>query len=488
MSDWFLPETERPWSGGNLVIPRVHGAEYFGRLLDAVRATERGDQVYFTDWRGDADELLADGGSTVGELLADAARRGVEVRALLWRSHSQKAHFSEQQNQELGTQINEAGGQALLDERVRRGGSHHQKMVVVRYVGRPVDDRAFVGGIDLCHGRRDDAVHLGDPQPLPLDRRYGPRPPWHDAMVEIRGPAVVDVLATFTQRWNDPTRLDRPGRHRRLVQRSADLPAHPRPLDDPPGSPPPVAGPHLVQILRTYPCKRPPFPFAPEGERTIARAYERAFQRAERLVYLEDQYLWSDLVARALADALQRSPTLQVIAVVPRFPDQDGLISGPPNRLGQLAAMELLAEAGGDRFAVYDLQNTEGTPVYVHAKVCIVDDEWMTCGSDNFNRRSWTHDSELTCAVVDPSGALHRQLRVALWSEHLGLPSDDARLADLNGAGALWRSRSRDAGSRAKAHEPKPVSRLMRLWAGPMYRALYDPDGRPREMRGSTQF
>jgi phosphatidylserine/phosphatidylglycerophosphate/cardiolipin synthase-like enzyme len=488
VSDWFLPEQERPWSGGNLVIPRVHGAEYFARLLDTVQATERGDQVFFTDWRGDADELLADGGVTVGELLGDAARRGVRVRALLWRSHSDKAKFSAQENQRLGAQINDAGGQALLDQRVRRGGSHHQKMVVVRHAARPPEDVAFVGGIDLCHGRRDDTAHMGDLQPQLLDRRYGPRPPWHDAMVEIHGPAVVDVLGTFIQRWNDPTRLDNRSPYRRLVQRSAAMPAQPMPLDDSRGSAPPRAGSHLVQLLRTYPSKQPPFPFAPEGERTIARAYERAFRRAARLVYVEDQYFWSDLVARTLAEALQRSPALQVIAVVPRFPDQDGRVSGPPNRLGQLAAMEMLAEAGGDRFAMYDLQNEAGTPVYVHAKVCIVDDEWMTCGSDNFNRRSWTHDSELTCAVVDPAGLLPRQLRVALWSEHLGLPPDDPRLTDLDGAGALWRARSRDPGSRAKSHDPRPVSRLARLWAGPMYRAVYDPDGRPRGMRSGGKF
>ena len=48
-----------------------------------------------------------------------------------------------------------------------------------------------------------------------------------------------------------------------------------------------------------------------------------------------------------------------------------------------------------------DLENDEGTAVYVHAKVCIVDDVWMMVGSDNMNRRSWTHDSELSCAVVD---------------------------------------------------------------------------------------
>ena len=78
---------------------------------------------------------------------------------------------------------------------------------------------------------------------------------------------------------------------------------------------------------------------------------------------------------------------------------------------------------------MFDLQNAAGVPIYVHAKVCIVDDEWMTIGSDNLNLRSWTHDSELTCAIVDPDGELPRSLRTTLWAEHLGLPEDDPRLA-----------------------------------------------------------
>ena len=40
MSDWFLPESERPWTSGNLVVPRVHGADYFARLVELVGATE----------------------------------------------------------------------------------------------------------------------------------------------------------------------------------------------------------------------------------------------------------------------------------------------------------------------------------------------------------------------------------------------------------------------------------------------------------------
>jgi phosphatidylserine/phosphatidylglycerophosphate/cardiolipin synthase-like enzyme len=411
----------------------------------------------------------------------------VEVRGLLWRSHSDLISFSAQQNQKLGLEVNEAGGEALLDQRVRRGGSHHQKMFVVAHRGRPEADVAFVGGIDVCHSRRDDAAHGGDPQPQPMDRRFGPRPPWHDAMLEIHGPAVLEVLATFVQRWNDPTPLDHRNPYRRLLQRAARMPRRTSPLLDIATSAVP-AGRHQVQVLRTYPAKRPPFPFAPRGEHTIALAYQRAFARARRLVYLEDQYLWSDTVARTLAQALRSTPGLQVIAVVPRFPDQDGPVSGPPNRLGQLAAMRLLSDAGGARFAVYDLQNEAGTPIYVHAKVCIIDDTWMTCGSDNFNRRSWTHDSELTCAVVDPDGRLPRSLRTLLWSEHLALPPEDPRLADIDQASELWRARSQSPGSRARPHHPAPVSRAARIWATPMYRLAYDPDGRPARQRHRDNY
>ena len=508
---WLLPEGVRPRTPGNLVRPLVHGVHYFRRLCEVVGATEPGDRVYFTDWRGDPDELLDDNGPQVQELLGDAAERGVEVRGLVWRSHSDKVTFSAQENQHLGRNVNDSGGEALLDQRVRRGGSHHQKLFVVRHPNRPDDDVAFVGGIDLCYGRRDDERHLGDPQQQSMDKRYGDRAPWHDAMVEIHGPAVCDVLETFLERWNDPTPLDRRTPYRMALQRAAHMPRRPEPPPDP-LDPPPEAGPHTVQILRTYGTKRPAYPFAPGGERTVAHAYARAFEQARSFVYVEDQYLWSELVARTLADALQREPALRAIVVVPRFPDADGTLSGPPNRLGQIRAMEMLARAGGDRVAVYDLENEAGTPIYVHAKLCVVDDLWRTCGSDNFNRRSWTHDSEITCAVVDAThdareprdvprdglGArrLPRDLRLQLWAEHLGLAADDQQLLDPVAGFDLWRRtaqqldgwhangrRGQRPPGQARAHHPDPVGRRARLWATPLYRLVFDPDGRPLRQR-----
>src|SRR5438046_1097689 len=68
--------------------------------------------------------------------------------------------------------------------------------------------------------------------------------------------------------------------------------------------------------------------------------------------------------------------------------------SGPPG-------CSAIRGVAPDRVLVVDLENAEATPIYVHAKVCVVDDVWFTCGSDNFNLRSWTSDSEITCAVVD---------------------------------------------------------------------------------------
>lgn len=520
---WFLSREERgnpasavqaggpsgsSWSEGNLVRPLVHGATYFERLREELSALRAGDRVFFTDWRGDKDERLRPGGPTIGELLAELARSGVEVRGLVWRSHGERVSspISARSNARLGREINDAGGEVLLDQRVRRFGSHHQKFFVLRHTGDPSRDVAFVGGIDLSHSRRDDVHHAGDPQAVSMDPRYGPTPPWHDAALELRGPVVADVLDVFAERWNDPHPLDHRNPYRMLLQRLADMPRHPRPLPEATPAPPP-AGAHAVQLLRTYGPKRPRFPFAPRGERSIARAYAKAFARARSLVYIEDQYLWSTEVVAALARALRTSPELRVIVVLPRFPDSDGALSGPPRRLGQLRAVAALRRAAPERVGVFDLENDDSTPVYVHAKICVVDDVWMTCGSDNFNRRSWTTDSELTCAVVDATpdgptaGRLPRDFRVQLWAEHLGLPDDDPRLLDTAGGLTLWNARadtldrwhasgrpSPRPDGQVRHHRVEPVTRSQRLWAELADRVIVDPDARPRRLRGTAKF
>lgn len=491
------------WTNANSVTPLVHGHVYYRRLYEVLTQTTAGDIVLFTDWRGDPDELLVGPGTAVIDVLEQVARRGVRVKGLLWGSHPEATGFSKEQNRNLAEIVNAAGGEVLLDQRVRRAGCHHQKLFVILHPRTPERDVAFVGGIDLCHGRNDDEHHHGDPQAIEIDQRFGPTPAWHDMQVEIRGPAVGDIAETFAERWRDPTPL-----RRGLPSEARELP-----IDAPAPSSEGQPGTHVVQVLRTYPVKRPQYPFAQRGERSVARAYEKAFGRARRLIYIEDQYLWSSDIARALGHALARQPELRVVVVLPRYPDEDGRLTGPPNRIGQVIAMRHLQHHGGDRFAVYDLDGDEW-PIYVHAKVCIIDDVWMTIGSDNLNRRSWTHDSELSCAILDetrddrepadPAGlgdgarVLPRETRLQLWAEHTqqdDLPADPEVGFDILAKSAesldRWHAEHRVGPrppGRLRRHEPAPVALLARPFAYVAYRFVNDPDGRPLTMRVRRQF
>jgi phosphatidylserine/phosphatidylglycerophosphate/cardiolipin synthase-like enzyme len=524
LSDWFLTEEERgnpdsslpTWCAGNTAEPLIHGKTYFSRLVTEVETLREGDSLFFTDWRGDPDERMRDDGPSIAELFAAAAKRGVIVKGLLWRSHWDKLAYSEEENRNLGEDILAAGGEVLLDQRVRRGGSHHQKLVILRHAGEPERDIAFAGGIDLCHSRRDDADHHGDPQPVAMAKAYGKHPPWHDVQLALQGPVVGALDLAFRERWSDPAPLDQHGPIATIEDKlkGADLHADHLPPQPPD---PPECGPLNIQVLRTYPAMRPPYTFARQGEQTVARGYTKAIKRARRLIYLEDQYLWSTEVAQLFADALNTHPGLHLVAVVPRYPDVDGRLSLPPNQVGREQAISLCRRAAPDRVHVFDLENHEGTPVYVHAKVCVIDDVWCSVGSDNFNRRSWTHDSELSCATVDetrderapvdPSGLgdgarrFPRELRLALLREHLDrtegddhdlLDPDDIVRAVRASADTLrdWhrggRTGTRPPG-RLVPHETRRLPWHQRLWAVPAYRLIYDPDGRPwRARRAGT--
>ena len=191
-----------------------------------------------------------------------------------------------------------------------------------------------------------------------------------------------------------------------------------------------------------------------------------------------------------------------MVLVIPRFPDQDGRISMSANLVGRAPALEMPRAAGGNRVAVYGLENAKGTPIYVHAKACVVDDTWACIGSDNANRRSWTHDSELSAGFSDSSSAgVARSLRLELAHEHLGGAASAFDLDDP----AQWFDAFRDTaralddwylgganGSRPpgqlRGYTQPAQARSTRLWAGPLYRRVYDPDGRRLRMRLSRRY
>ena len=142
----------------------------------------------------------------------------------------------------------------------------------------------------------------------------------------------------------------------------------------------------------------------------------------------------------------------------------------------------------------------------------MVDDEWASIGSDNFNRRSWTHDSELSAVVVDTEGGDHsayaRRLRLTLAAEHLdrepGSPPDPATVADCVDPAGMFAAFAESAERLDRWWEggrvgPRPPGRLRRLdppelspiakaLALPPYLVLHDPDGRPRPLRRQDGF
>lgn len=529
---WFLtpqergnPATEldrrhadgRAWTEGNQVQVLIHGVTYYQHLYQELCQLGPGDSVHFTDWEGDPNQCLTEPGTEVATVLAQLAGRGVQVRGLLWRSHPRQAHFSEGQNAKLVREVNEAGGELLLDERVASGGSHHQKLVLLRRAAGAGDDVAFIGGIDLALGRRDDARHAGDLRAVSMSPQYGDRPPWHDIQLAVRGPALGDLAQTFWERWQDPAPLDHRNPLRTILRRRNRQPHHPDPLPAAPAEPQPD-GPHAVQVLRTYPARRRGYPFAPAGERSVARAYLKALDRARRLIYLEDQYLWSEHAAASLATALTTWPRLHLIIVVPRYAERGGTVSSRSENIGQMKVLDQVRSAGGDRVGVYDLENLEGTPIYVHAKICIIDDVWLEVGSDNLNRRSWTHDSELSCSILDatldprqpadPGGLgegarlLARQTRLTLWREHLGRgEGDDEDLVDPASGFQAWHQAAtaldawhekggvgiRPPGH-ARVHQVQPMPASSRWWAQALHSRMVDPDGRPRALRRADRF
>lgn len=491
------------WSRGNLVRPLIDGAEYFRRLLAELTDTRAGDQIYFAAWIGDPAQQLDASGTSIGAQFTRALDAGVSVYGLFWRPYWDAGKDFVPDSRSFVRILQSLGGSVVFDQRVRAAGSHHQKFIVIRRPERPDTDIAFLGGIDPCPSRRDDPAHDGDPQvQASIAEVYGKRPSWHDAHLEVRGPAVADVEHCFRERWNDSTSL-----RRALLSRLYEklLARKPNTVELPAQLPAPTrSGPHTVQLLRTYPKKTPPYPFAPRGERSVARGYAKAIHNARGFLYVEDQFLWSPMVAEVFAKALRREPRLRMVAVLPSRPDKDNAVQVAASDVAHRKALDLLHAAGGDRIHAYELENSYGLPTYVHSKTCIVDDVWATVGSANLNRRSWTYDSELTAAVIhepdaagDSTPGFAKDLRLRLWREHLG--RDEHEVADLDdpeqGIAVLRRSAANlekwhaagRSGARPQGHlraHPRPTaSTATKAWALPAGRMLIDPDGRSGGLR-----
>jgi phosphatidylserine/phosphatidylglycerophosphate/cardiolipin synthase-like enzyme len=277
---------------------------------------------------------------------------------------------------------------------------------------------------------------------------------WHDASTRVSGPAVADVANHFATRWRETTR--------------ESIAATP---------PPPSAGDVELQILRTVPEQI--YNSMPRGEFRILEAYTRALRSARELVYLESQFLWSPQVVEILAAKLREPPTdrFRVVVLLPAKPN-----NGADSTRGQLAAL-VRADGGAHRFLATTISARSGAlsgPAYVHAKIGIVDDTWLTLGSANLNDHSLFNDTEMNVVTCDP--AIARETRLRLWSEHLEssidrIAGDPAHVVDQ-----LWRPIAEEQRGRLergeslthRLRELPGVSRRSMALLGPLDRLVVD--------------
>ena len=428
---WYPPGIEP--TEGNEVKYLIDGPDTFSEIARVLRlATNSRHFIYFCAWWIDPDEPLDPSapGSTLRELFTVAGKAGVEIRLLLYRNYTQGldkvATVWQQQLVVTKTQTNFIdlvrgfkNGWAVSDYRVPTEpfGAHHQKLMLVYGAGGLT---AFCGGIDL---NADRIQWRKTPD--------SPGSPLHDVHCRVRGPAALDLLSTFVERWNDHPDATKGGVRVPLLGATygRDFPT----------------GTSYVGVGKTYangtrhPLPKPSiasygtaYSFAPNGLRTAEALALNAIANANRFIYIEDQYFFSVSARDALIAAFGRG--VQHVTVVLTWPAYMLPLMND-HRRDQLRSIRAV---GKERLRICFLQPEQDRHTYVHSKMTIVDDEFVSIGSANYNRRSFTHDSEVVAGMVDqhtPGDVvfnLAHRLRIAMWAEHLNMKTGAgyAELAD----------------------------------------------------------
>tara|TARA_R110000787_G_C13412172_1_gene444276 strand:- start:86 stop:1600 length:1515 start_codon:yes stop_codon:yes gene_type:complete len=316
-------------------------------------------EIYMLKWNGSL--LVAPGRILPGAMLA--------------AFHSERIHFS-------------------LDSHHPFGACHHQKIVVAD------DSVAFCGGIDMTEDRWDTSEHLpNDPRRVKKDGT--PSEPWHDATSALSGPAAKALGDLARERW-----------HR----------ARGEVLDAPEGCDADIWPDDLaveatdidVAITRTA----PPFdenPLINEIEQSLLYGIESA----QECIYIESQYFACDSICDALEMRLREERGPQIVIINPKYAlsdfEDDAMHEVRDRMLGRLVAAD-----HEDRFRIYFPVNTADQPIYVHAKIFIVDRAALHIGSANINNRSMAFDTECNI-VIEAQPDLIAGFRTRLLSEHLGV-------------------------------------------------------------------
>jgi len=302
-----------------------------------------------------------------------------------------------------------------------RGASHHEKLAIVDGVV------AFAGGLDVCDERWDGRAHaLDDPRRTNAHgETYGP---FHDVQLLLSGEVVATIEDFFWQSWvqaggkaedrpeSDALSLDDAESLRRARQFGLPLRA-PR-----------------AALSRTR--------IEDEGRFEIEELLRRAVGEADRSIYLENQYFTSKAFVKALIARMQdvERTKLDVVFVLPAggHSKKEEMVLGSRQRL-MLWLTRQVASTQGHQLRVLKscTEDESGRPVatYIHSKLIVVDDRFVSIGSANLMNRSMRVDHELNvsfdvdlCDTQEQKVELEadiRRLRASLLAEHAGMPEPD---------------------------------------------------------------
>lgn len=423
----ILDPSGNVWRGEHARRARmlVDAAEYFGVLRASMLQARRSlivvgwdidSRMRFVGPGGEADDGYPE---LFGDFLKRLAREkpGLEIKLLLW-DYSVIYATERQLLPALPLRWNTPSNiDFCLDNQVPFGGSHHQKIVVID------DSLAFSGGIDLTVRRWDTSAH--DPEnSRRVDQARRPYRPFHDVQMMVDGDAAAALGELTRWRWR--------------IAACEDI----EPVETGGGDPwPQGVEPHFrdirVGIARTLPSAN-----GDKEIREVARLFVDSIARAERWIYIENQFLTCLDVARALAARLREVPHLEVLLVAPQthvsWLEQQSMLAG------RVRFMDVLREAGMEhRVRLLYPSVGEGnaeTGIMVHSKVMIVDDRLLPVGSANICNRSMGVDTECDLVIeaddVRSRSAVLRSL-ARLVGEHCGVTTDEA-LASIRETGSVF--------------------------------------------------
>ncbi|WP_299843195.1 phospholipase D-like domain-containing protein [uncultured Jannaschia sp.] len=386
----------------------VDAADYFAHLRRALMAARH--EVLLIGWDFDFEIDMLPGESDAGGTAPDGLPNalGDFLEAVVARTPDLRLYLLKWNGSVLvtpGRLLPALAFRIWTDERIRFaldghhpfGACHHQKIIVID------NALAFCGGIDITEGRWDTSEHVPD-DPHRRNKDGSPAEPWHDATLALTGPAAKALGELSRTRWRRATdeTLERPDGTVDALWPDG-LPVTLRDVD--------------VAVARTA----PPY----DGEplvNEIEQVTLAAIAAAREVVYIESQYFAAETVCAALERRLREPNGPEVIVINP-----EAALSVVEDRAmhsirGRMIRRLQTADRE-KRFRIWHPVNAAGEPIYVHAKILIVDDRLFKIGSSNLDDRSMGFDTECDVAFEGRDAASAQAIigiRSRLLAEHLG--------------------------------------------------------------------